>query len=702
MSSSSAVGRRSWLGPFVARVRSIVGSVFADLSIALVALAATASAASAETLLMPTRDARTTAPVVVWGVTTQVQGAALPCSLDFGDLTAAFNCTGVDRSYIAQAHTYANQGTYTVRLTVGLETTTTTIQVFDPALLIGGVAGDNNRSLGINMAIQDGLRFLWTSQTGRAANFPAATTTNWNNSGFAYADTSLVVLAFENQGYKITANVAPTGIFEKYIVRRGLNYVIGQLNNVVLGVTPGGNNPCVGVPAATFADCRGLAPAADTGYTAAVAILGLAGSGALTQVNTEVAGITNGQTYGAILQRLVNALAWGQNDSGSGRGGWDYNFNSTRGDGSTLGWDILALLDAEAAGALVPAWVKSEIGVLMGVPGGGILNSDGSWDYVANAALTASNAGPQKVGIGLQGLFLVGETSGPRVDAVRNNINSWWNGATGGIGQNVWGCGVPGVSFPNDTNRGCAYSMFNNFKGLKLQNIVTLPAVARPAGPGAQPANDWYAQYQDWFVANQTAPTTTAGGSWPMGFSCCGSGSSLTAAIAELILSPVALVAPDPVLFATVGLSPATATNAVGTDHTVTAFTQAANNAPVPGVTVTFRVLSGPNTGKTGTGTTGADGKTTFTYHDDGGAGTDTIQAFVGTTLSSNQVLKIWGLACDINSDGVVSPADILLIRGRLNTVATGPTDSYDANRDGVVNVADLRYCQLRQTATTP
>ena len=59
-------------------------------------------------------------------------------------------------------------------------------------------------------------------------------------------------------------------------------------------------------------------------------------------------------------------------------------------------------------------------------------------------------------------------------------------------------------------------------------------------------------------------------------------------------------------------------------------------------------------------------------------------------------------IVCDINNDGVVSPADLLLIRSRLNTPATGPGDPYDANGDGVVNVADMRYCQLRQTASTP
>lgn len=660
------------------------------------ALATTASVSNAETLLMPNRDARTTAPVVVWGAHTQAAGTA--CSLDFGDGTPAFNCTGVDRSYIAQAHTYALQDTYTATLTVGLEVTTTTIRVFNPALFAdGGAAGASNRSLGVNMAIQDGLRWLWTQQSNRAANFPGGTTTAWSTSGFPAADTSLVVLAFENQGYRITANVAPTGIYEKYIVRRGLNFVLSRLDVLGLGNTPAGNNPCVGVPVDANV-CQGLKTIeGDDGYVTAVAILGLAGSGALAQVNTEVAGVTNGKTYGEILQRLVNALAWGQNDAGgSGRGGWDYNFNNPfRADGSTIGWDVLALLDAAAAGATVPAWVASEFAVLLS--SGGILNSNGSFDYVAdNNPAVESSSGPQKVGIGLQGLFLIGETSGVRVDAVRNNINSWWNGGPG-IGQNPWLCGTSA-----SPNKGCTYSMFNNFKGLKLQHVVTLPAVTRPAGPGTIPANDWYADYVDWLVANQTSPSATGGGNWAtMGFSCCHFGSVLPAAVAELILSPVALVAPDPTLFSTVGLSPATATNPVGTSHTVTAFTQSANGAPVPGVTIEFKVLTGPNAGKTGTATTGADGKATFTYTDTAGPGTDTIQAFIGTTLASNQVTKTWinpTIVCDVNSDGKVTNADLLLIRAKSGQSATGANAIFDANSDGAINVADVRYCQRRLT----
>jgi hypothetical protein len=73
-------------------------------------------------------------------------------------------------------------------------------------------------------------------------------------------------------------------------------------------------------------------------------------------------------------------------------------------------------------------------------------------------------------------------------------------------------------------------------------------------------------------------------------------------------------------------LTPATATNPVGTSHTVTA-TVKRNGNPVSGAVVTFNVDSGPNVNKHGTGTTNASGQTTFTYTDTGGAGTDEISA---------------------------------------------------------------------------
>jgi hypothetical protein len=91
-----------------------------------------------------------------------------------------------------------------------------------------------------------------------------------------------------------------------------------------------------------------------------------------------------------------------------------------------------------------------------------------------------------------------------------------------------------------------------------------------------------------------------------------------------------------------IGLTPATATNAVGTNHTVTATATSTdpNDHPSrgPGVAVEFDVTSGPNTGQTShpanTGTcapsnctTDANGQVSWTYTSNGVAGTDTIRA---------------------------------------------------------------------------
>lgn len=628
------------------------------LGLAAFMLAAAAPVVSAETLMMPKRDARKGVPVVVWGITTQP--SATVCTLDFGDSTPVQNCAGADRSYKAYTHTYASQGVFTATLTVGTEVATADVQVFDVALLPGGATGDNNRSLGINMAIQDGLRYLWTTQ-GNRTTFDTNPQTFWNSGGYSSSETALVVLAFQNHGFSLPSNpaVLPTGIYEKYAVQRGLNFVIASQRTIGLGVTPQGDNPCVGLGADGGVSCTGLYDArADNlghaNYTTAVAILPLAASGALnrTVALADVAGnfssnYVAGKTYGEILQRLVNALAWGQTDNNAAlyrAGGWHYSFNQTNSDGSTIGWVILSFLDAAAAGALVPAWVPARFNGVPTAPGAltGHINTNGTIDYWADGSATSLHAvGPQKNGIGLQGLYWVGETSGPRVDAFTANLNSWWPGASPfGIGGSAWG---------GPSNHGSGYAMFNNFKGLKLQGITTLPAVNRSTRPwaflGTGADDDWYADYQDWLVANQSSPNSLFGGQWAgMNFSCCYGGQNINAAIAELILSPVALVLPDAEKFGEFGLSPETNTAIEGGSHTVTAKAESTGGTPVPGATVIFTILTGPNAGLTGTDTTDSNGEATFTYTDGGPVGTvgtDKIRASIGA-LNSNTVEAIW------------------------------------------------------------
>jgi choice-of-anchor A domain-containing protein len=97
-------------------------------------------------------------------------------------------------------------------------------------------------------------------------------------------------------------------------------------------------------------------------------------------------------------------------------------------------------------------------------------------------------------------------------------------------------------------------------------------------------------------------------------------------------------------------LAPPSATNPVGTTHTVTATVADDVGAPVVGRTVTFLVVSGPNAGETGTDDTDAQGKATFTYTGDGGEGIDTIRASFqdsqGGARTSNDATKHWAFPC--------------------------------------------------------
>jgi beta-lactam-binding protein with PASTA domain len=608
-------------------------------------LAITASAASAETLMMPNRDMLMGTSQVVWGVSTlpnNTPGSPTTYAIDFGDGSAVAAGAVTDRSFIAVNHTFAIAGTFNVTLQVSnagtTESATAVIRVFDGTL----ISAEQLRGVRINSAIEDGLRYLWVNQASRATNFPAGATTNWGSS-YPESFAALIVLAFENHGYHLPNSDDPvTGLYQKYIVRRGMNFVIDELRQINLTAQPAGD-PCVNVSDAP-APCVGLFQnQQQEGYATALAILPLAGSNALNRHVTEITGSQNsgfvvGKTYAEVLQRLIDAMAYGQGEAGFARGGWAYSFNAGNTDGSTIGWNVLALLDAAAAGITVPAFVKTEF-VNFAIPYG--LNNDGTFDYTSGnnpaVAQGAAGANMAKNGIGVQAMFysdIVG-LGNVQVLAGRNAISSRWNAQ------------LPGDAYPCPTgfhNKGCGYAMFNVFKALKLQGITTLPGVNRPAGPGLIPAGDWYADYVDYLLANQNAPTTQAGGQWTSNalyFSCCGEGVVGSSALAELILSPVALIAPDPTLFSTVGLGPATALLAPGGSHTVTATATSAGGAAVAGATVNFSVLTGPNAGATGQGVTSASGQATFTYADAGGPGRDTIQAFIGT-LGSNVVEALW------------------------------------------------------------
>ena len=92
-------------------------------------------------------------------------------------------------------------------------------------------------------------------------------------------------------------------------------------------------------------------------------------------------------------------------------------------------------------------------------------------------------------------------------------------------------------------------------------------------------------------------------------------------------------------------LTPTSATNPVGSEHTVTATVQDDLGNPIVDREVTVTIVSGPHDGLTDTDTTDVNGEATFAYT---GTlpGTDVIEAsFVNSqevTITSNQVTKEW------------------------------------------------------------
>jgi hypothetical protein len=58
-------------------------------------------------------------------------------------------------------------------------------------------------------------------------------------------------------------------------------------------------------------------------------------------------------------------------------------------------------------------------------------------------------------------------------------------------------------------------------------------------------------------------------------------------------------------------------------------------------------------------------------------------------------------LVCDADTDGDVDLVDIQQIRSATRTPASAG-DPRDGNGDGQIDIADVRYCQIRMTPTAP
>jgi hypothetical protein len=164
-------------------------------------------------------------------------------------------------------------------------------------------------------------------------------------------------------------------------------------------------------------------------------------------------------------------------------------------------------------------------------------------------------------------------------------------------------------------------------------------------------------------VATDTASHPTCGTDVDTHATACGE--------AYLLIAGSGVVSTSPNL----SLTPTTATNPVGTTHTVTATVTTPAGGPAAGVHVTF-LVTGANAGATGTCVpascdTDAGGHVTFTYTGTN-AGDDTIHASitVGGTTQSATAAKTWttrGMTCLLTATVTGPPKQI-----QITTQASG------------------------------
>jgi hypothetical protein len=114
----------------------------------------------------------------------------------------------------------------------------------------------------------------------------------------------------------------------------------------------------------------------------------------------------------------------------------------------------------------------------------------------------------------------------------------------------------------------------------------------------------------------------------------------------NIFLANLDLTETTAVLGEGITLSPPSASKTVGGSDTETAKVVDNDGNPLSGQVVNFKVVSGPDAGKTGSGTSGPSGTAAFTFANTGGAGVDDVQASftnsASKTFSSNTAKVTW------------------------------------------------------------
>ncbi|MCY2987758.1 MAG: Ig-like domain-containing protein [Planctomycetota bacterium] len=309
-----------------------------------------------------------------------------------------------------------------------------------------------------------------TSPTG-SGTVPAG---KWVEGSYNVALTASAVLAFENDSHLPTGDPTTDPYVED--VQRGLNHLLTQMVTQAISQNP---SLCPYGNPDTNDNGIGISINSDRyTYEIGPAMMALVASGVPTAAAQTGPANIIGRTYKDIVTDMVDMCAWGQNDSGSGRGGWRYAWNYGDTDNSVTQWPELGIEAAETVwGIAPPSFVKRELETWLTHS----QDANGAWGYGG----PDGNDNFSHVGAAIAGLSFSGDPStDTRIQRGLAYMNANWNAST-------WG----GTVWDNK------YGMYAVAKGLRIAN----PPITMVG------AHDWYAEFSTSLVGRQGSD-----GSWPL------------------------------------------------------------------------------------------------------------------------------------------------------------------------------------------
>jgi len=341
-------------------------------------------------------------------------------------------------------------------------------------------------------AINQGLANLAATQLSNGS---------WAYSGYEQASTGAALLAFLSQKGNWGSNASAY----QTIVDNGIAYLLANASTMTVStrndgvnICPGGTGSCIGVY---------WYGAGESTYTTGLVAppIALYGAGHAGDVAT-VSGPLAGMTWGQIAQGITNEFSASQSSAINGNrdGGWRYYIpGNGDSDTSTTQWAVLALLYDQSLGAGTPATVKDHLKSWLAVAQ--VSGQGGAGCYQPDYLICEdSDTGALLLGLKFVGYDL---TNTQVINALGFLNNNWLTTA-----NNTW-----------YGNFGHPYAMWGVYKGLEatigLRDTTYITSLYTNCGapanlpgnpPGSVPCN-WWEDYNDWLVNNQSADGSWAG-----------------------------------------------------------------------------------------------------------------------------------------------------------------------------------------------